>query len=457
MFKSLYLLIEIKKYREYNYFYQIYLSMKKTILFSILALFACKVGVASSLISATPKDGIGKQVVCIHSCGGETKLEEGAFNLLYNASDGTNSRKKWVNTSNLYPWVILELVDIYTIDKIVFRDAKLFEPAFGNVAQYRIEVSMEEPENCMWEEVALKKRQGGFNTKELVFENPVKAKYIKFTAWPGTKVDGTLDNGVRIYGFDVYGTLAEEAQREPVSVGKTVLGFNNASTYYERPLNIIDGNVTNENNRWRTSRPGAADSAQWVVIDLEKTYSVDKLALYDAKTLIPTAPNISGYNVYFSTEQPDIDKIKANEDKNTCWTKVVDAYDEDRSGLNYKTDEFEPAPARYIKLEVPRSRATGAICIFQFEVYGEEITNSLSIAEAGPDFVVLPNPVKRGSSLTVSEPGKVQIYSLEGRLIKEQIVSDSSDQIHTFDLDGGIYLIRLINNNTSKTTKLIVE
>lgn len=435
--------------------------MKKLLFFIVFSLLGSTAVLASDLISAVPKNGVGKQIVSIHSCGGQTKAEEGAYNLLYNASDGENSRKKWVNTSNLFPWVVFELTDIYAIEKIVFRDVKSFEPAYGNIPQYRIEVSLEHPDECMWEEVALKKRQGGFNVKELTFETPVKARYVKFTAWRGQLLTGSSDNGVRIYGFDMYGTLSEKVERESISVGKTILGSNNTSStqYYEQALNILDGNKTNIANVWRSSRPSTSDTLRWVVIDLEKKYKINQFKLYDAKTLDTDYINISGYNVYLSTEMPDLEKIKENEDENTCWVKVVDAYEKNRLSDNIKTDVIIPEEARYVKLEIPRSKATGFIRLFQFEVFGEEVIeqNALSnIKESS--FTIYPNPVKRGGAVKISAGnGLLQIYSLEGTLVYEQNISNENNTFSTAGLHTGIYLVQIMNQNGSESAKLIVE
>ncbi|MDR1681904.1 MAG: hypothetical protein LBS25_00730, partial [Candidatus Symbiothrix sp.] len=121
----------------------------------------------SRLISPTPQDGKGKQIAGVYAFNGQTKADEGAFNLLYNASEGSSSTKKWCNNSRVYPWVVFELTDIYAIDKIVFRDVKPYESNFGNVPEYWVYVSTESAENCSWTEVAHLSGQSAVNVKEV--------------------------------------------------------------------------------------------------------------------------------------------------------------------------------------------------------------------------------------------------------------------------------------------------
>jgi hypothetical protein len=410
----------------------------------------------SVLISAPPQDGKGKQTVGIHSCGGQVKAEEGAYNLLYNAAEGAGSKKKWCNTSNLYPWVVFELSDIYTIDKLIFRDVKPYESNCGNVPEYWVYVSLEAPDNCMWTEVAHQRQQGGLNVKEITFD-PVEARYVKFVASRGIKSDGGFDNAIRIYGLDIYGTFSEEINREAVSVGKTVLGFNSSANYYERPLHLLDGNTGYVNNRWRSGRPPVSDSLSWVVIDLEQLYEVSQFKLYDAKTLDSGQTNLSGYHVYVSTEEPDLIKIGKNKDDNVCWTKVVDAYAENRSEQNIKTDEIATTRARYIKLEIPRSRTTGYIQLYQLEVFGEKAITALPEPKAGNRLEIVSNPVKSGVSITLRGTGAVKIYSLQGVLLKEQSRIAGKTRLSSAGMSPGVYLVQLIDGKQVYSEKLIIQ
>jgi hypothetical protein len=417
-----------------------------------LLLWTASLFAQSILISVPPQNGKGKQTVSIHSCGGQAKAEEGAYNLLYNAAEGANSKKKWCNTSNLYPWVVFELNDIYTIDKLIFRDVKPYESNFANVPEYWVYISLESPDNCSWTEVAHQRQQGALDVKEITFD-PVNARYIKFVASRGIKPDNKYDNAIRIYGLDIYGILSEKTEKEAVSAGKTVLDFNASYSYYERPLHLLDGNTTSVNNHWRAGRPAVSDTLSWVIIDLEQMYDVNKFRLYDAKFLDKGQTNLSGYNVYASAEEPDLSKIGRNKDDNTCWTKVVDAYAEDRAEQNIKTDEIAPVRARYIKLEIPRSRISAYIQIYQFEVFGEEAPTALPEMKTGGRLEITSNPVKSGYAIPVQGTGYVKIYSSQGVLLKEQSVSGGSTAISSAGMTPGVYFVQLFDGNKDAITE----
>lgn len=421
-----------------------------------LSLVAIGLHAQGVLISAPPQDGKGKQVVSIHSNGGQTKMEEGAYNLLYNSADGSKSTKKWCNTSKLYPWVVFEMTDIYTIDRLVFRDVKPYENQFGNVPEYWVYVSNENPDNCEWTEVAHKKQQDNLDLKEITFD-PVEARYIKLVTSRGKTSDNKFDNAIRIYGVDIYGTFSEKVERESVSVGKTILGFNSPSAYYERPLHLLDGNITNRDNRWKFTRPALTDSLIWVVIDLEQLVEVNKFRLYDAKTLEKSEFNLSGYNVYLSTEAPDISKIVRNKDGNTCWTKVVDAYAENRQSENIKTDLITPTRARYVKLEIPRTRASGNVLLFQLEVFGEKVATALPQAMDDNQWDIASNPLKRGTPILINGQGVLRIYSVQGKLVKEKTASDAQTTVSSSDMQPGVYLLQWTADNRTKTKSLIIN
>lgn len=428
--------------------------MKKTYLFIyLLACFGTYSYAQSELISATPKDGVGNQIVNIHSYSGSTSVNNGAFNLLYNHSDGAGSSKHWANNNQWYPWVVFELIDNYDIDKIIFRDAKTQSAENANVPEYHISVSSENPDNCQWQSILHVDGQENVNVKEINL-NAQNVRYIKFVGKRGQKTDGTWDNLIRIYGLDIYGTLSEKVERESVSVGKTVLGFNGESYYYERPLHILDGNTTTEDNVWRSTRPTVTDSLRWVVLDLETDYNITGFKLHDAKTLTPNAANITGYNVYVSTIAPDIDKITPNIDQNTQWTKVVDAYAQDRIDQNIKTDEIATTKARYVKLEIPRSRANGYIRVFQFEVLGKEAPSSLNDNKLN-ELNIYPTQVKRGENILVKSEkgGLLKIINTQGQIIFEYLLQSGEQNVQTQNLIPGLYILNLNNANS----KIIVK
>jgi len=431
--------------------------MKKLLLFYTMLFGTCCIYSQSQIISAVPVDGIGKQNVCIHSYTGQVAgASNRAFNLLYNVSEGSTSTKRWYNNTEWFPWVVFELTDFYSIDKIVFRDVRTKDATYGNVQEFYVYVSSKDPSFCQWKRVAHKQGTSSMDVKEIALDNADSVRYIKFICSPGIKADQTWDDGVRIYGLDIYGILSEKVERESVSTGKTVLGFNGALNYYERPLNILDGNTSNVESVWYSSRPDISDSLRWVVIDLEKNCNINGFRLYDAKVLITKAPNFSGYNVYVSSEMPDISKVVANKDENTCWKKVVDAYAVDRSAQNIKTDAIESVDARYVKLEIPRSRITGYLRVFQFEVLGQELATLVEEVKEVKGFSLIPTQLKQGETFSVcsGKVGILKIFNIQGMIVAEYLLQSGIQQtISAERLSPGIYIVNFNNDNQ----KLIVK
>lgn len=406
-------------------------------------------------IGKYPCNGIGKQFVSIHSCSGQVKPEEGAFNLLYNQID---SKKKWCEDKNEHPWVIFELSDVYSIRKLVFRDVAPFETGNGNVPEYWIYVSTTNTEEGSWIEVVHKTGQENVNVKEDLLINPTEARYIKFVASRGTRTDnGQTENAVRIYGFDIYGDFSRKIERDNlISVGKSVMKFYDATSYYERPLHLLDGNKTNKSSKWAFLKAGAQDSLKQVIIDLEDNYRISKFMIYDTKTLDPVNGNMNGYTISISAEAPDLSLISNVEDKNTIWTKVVNTTG--RSDENIKTDIIEPMEGRYVKLEIPRSRVSGTTRLYEFEVYGEKKNTAINQKQANLAIKIWPSRLVSGAELFIenTEKGNLNIYSLHGSFIASWNITPPSQSIQ-INLPVGTYIAQVGTRNSEKRTKIIVE
>lgn len=402
-------------------------------------------------IGGYPLNGIGKKIVSIHSSSGSANSGESAFNLLYTHID---SKKKWCDNVNENPWVVFELTDVYAIDKLAFRDVSPYENGNGNVPEYWIFVSTTGTADGDWTEIVHKTNQGAVAVKEDVFETPVNARYIKFVASRGTRTDnGEKENAIRIYGFDIYGTLSQKIDRgDLVSVGKTVLKFYDASNYFEQPLHLIDGNTTNSANKWAFYRAGEGDSLKYVVIDLEQEYDIEKFKIYDTHYLEPnTDKNINGYNIYLSTEAPDLSLITNLKDDNTVWTQVVNA--NGRGAENIKTDIITPTKGRFVKLEIPRSRVDGTTRLFEFEVYKKE-SNAIEQNTAN-NLKVWPSVLNNNESLNISntEAGKIYVYAADGSLTTSKNIP-SLASVH-LDIPAGSYIAMVLTPSITKSFKII--
>lgn len=404
-------------------------------------------------IAYYPAHGIGKKIARIHSCSGQTKDSEGAFNLLYSYL----SPRKWCEDKNANPWVIFELYDYYNIDKTVFRDVAPYESGNGNVPEYWIYTSTTGTADSDWKEVVHKTGQQRVDVKEDVFDVPEEARYIKLVASRGTRTDnGKPENAIRIYGFDIYGSFSRPVDRENVvSVGKTVLGFHGASEDFWQPLHLLDGDATNEANQWRFARTTGTDSLYYVVLDLEEEYEVDKFVLHDSGTSGGSGYNIDGYNIYVSTKAPVMSSISMTGDRNDGWTKVVNT--NGRRSENVKNDMVVPIAARYVKLEIPRSCTFGAVRLNEFEVckVGDDAGNSIAYAETP---LLMPNLLRSGESVTIRnmESGKVSLFDLQGTLLQELSISDDA-QSFPLQLPAGMYVVRMDKGTMHKAEKLMLR
>lgn len=404
-------------------------------------------------IAYYPPGGIGKKVARIHSGSGQTKESEGPFNLLYSYLNP----RKWCEDKSENPWVIFELTDYYKIEKTVFHDVAPYESGNGNVPEYRIYTSVTGTAEGDWKILVHKTDQQSVDVKEDLFDIPEEARYIKFVASRGTRTDnGSTENAIRIYGFDIYGSFSRVIDRSNlVSVGKRVLGFNDAVDYYCQPLHMLDGDATNQTNRWYFNQAGESDSLKYVVIDLENEYEIEKFVLYDAGNFEAVSNNIDGYNIYVSTTAPDMSLISTTEDKNTVWTKVADA--KGRRNDNIKTDIIAPVAARYVKLEIPSSRTSASVSLYEFEVYKKDNT-SASTATSISDAQIIPNVLRSGDYFTVKNfpSGKLSIFDLRGVLLMEKNITEN-ETLMRVSLPTGIYVVALKNDQSGKAVKLIVK
>jgi predicted GH43/DUF377 family glycosyl hydrolase len=398
-----------------------------------------------------PFRGLGNKKVSIYASSGETNAGESAFNLLC-----FEKQNKWCEDKTQNPWVIFELNDYYDINKLVFRDVAPYESGNGNVPEYWIYTSTAGVNDNDWVLALHKTDQGSIDVKVDSFSTPIKSRYIKFVASRGVRTDnGATENAIRIYGFDIFGTLAETVDRgDLVSVGKSVLDFYDAKNYYDQPLHLLDGNL-NADNFWQFDRAGSADSLKYVIIDLENEYEIEKFKLYDAGNFDSKSYNLSGYKIYVSEEKPDLDLITPLIDKNTVWRKVVDVTDVKLQ--NTKTNVIEPVTSRYVKLEIPLSRSSVLNRIYQFEVYKKNTLNGNSQMSLS-NIKVWPNYLKAGETLNfeMNESGKLSVYSVQGNLV---LKSDLHKNINNCDVDlpVGCYVANINTNHKSKRFKFVVH
>jgi hypothetical protein len=352
--------------------------MKATNWLLCLVVFLMTTGVyaQSELISRIPNNSVGKLKASIHSYSSQTGWGEGAYNLLL-----SDPQIKWCDNTTAQPWVIVELLDYYNVDKFVITDCHPFESTKGNFAAYQIFVTDKAPSPVTkdwsdgdWVKVVDKTGVGDLDVKKDSLLTPQKARYVKLLIPDkGLRpVELTVENAIRIYGFDIYGTPAGKIDRSNlISVGKTILSYYKSENVRETAINLLDGNITNVANKWCFYAPKDEEPFRYAVIDLEKQYDINQFILYDCETL-ESNKNLYGCNIYVSDVAPNINLITPAGDTNTCWRQVVNSDGEDYEST--KTYSISSTKGRFVKLEIPIEKIINneTTRLFQFEVYGTE-------------------------------------------------------------------------------------
>lgn len=383
----------------------------------------------SKLISRMPTNGVGKQIVSIHSFSAQTNPNEGATNLLI--PDIATNTDKWCDASTAQPWVILELSNYYDIDKFVITDARIRELNNGNFSEYKIFVTDKAYDGVIggwddadWTEVAYRSGEGDSIVKTVKLDTPIKARYVKLLILnKGVRHDnGNPENAIRVYGFDIYGSFNSEIDRgNLISVGKTILATENSVSKRETGINIIDGNITNIYDKWCFGSYGTDIIQRYTIIDLEALYDISDIKIYDANLLEPGTPNMQGCNIYVSRYAPDLSLINMyNEDTNDCWTKVVDSNLQELEDI--KDYPLTGVLGRFVKIEIPYDKAGDAnqlSRIFEAEVYG-------SPAAVGSDDATLSLLSVSKGSISPKFSGDITTYTVNVDKEVESVVISAS-------------------------------
>lgn len=390
-----------------------------------------------NLISTSRADGIGKRIVNIHSSSGFNNNTENIYKLLIGAENVKGDGDKWYADNTESPWVVFSLSDIYKIDKIEWRDCNWYEIKHDviNSSEYWIYVSTTGTNPADWQLVAHEDNVIHQSIKSKVFDTPVEARYVKFALKPG----GKDKKKIRIYGFDIYGELSQTIDRNGiVSIGKTVLDCSGYSSDRETPANLLDGLVS---NNWNTTK--TTSGSHWVTVDLENEYEINRFQIRDS------SPYITGYNVYVSNEELSGDDAK--------WIPVVENATFSKTQMNKQVNLDEPVKARYVKLEIPRSKLAGnAVNIKEFEVYKTQGETAIEDVTDNKLPLFYPNPVSKNDRLFVSLSGDLKIFSMQGLLIQKQQVN-GGQAISLSDLTAGVYVLALTDEEgNTKSSRIVV-
>ena len=371
--------------------------------------------------------------VRIHSYSGQVNQNESAYNLFADPSQYI----KWCDNKSTEPWVIFELADTYLLDRFVFRDSKTVE-GNNNVHEYRIHTSNKGVEDGDWEEVVYRNDGDDANIKDDRLTEPKEARFVKFSM----KMPKAED-AIRIYGFDLYGKLKERTDRDKlVSVGKTFLKSSGSNSYYSNPRHILDGLTNNEEYQWVFNKDIA--DKHYCILDLEDEYEINSFKIYDSN-------NVTGYNVYISTEAPDLNEITNSSDNNSLWHQVISG----ELNKAVKEKQIDKVKARYIKLEIPQANIDSeSAAITEFEIYKDN-TSSVKTADC-KSIELYPNPVKQGNPFYITGNGHVEIFSAEGMKVYSKAVSEKT-LVNTSHFIPGIYIVSFSDKAGKQMKKLVVE
>ena len=389
--------------------------------------------------SPTPIDEISQEIespkVHIHSYSSQVGEGEAAYSLF---ADPTKYIK-WCDNASTTPWVVFELGDIYLLDRFVFRDSKTVE-GNNNVYEYWIYTSNTGVGDDDWEEVVHRSDAGEANVKDDRLSIPKEARWVKFLM----KLPKN-ENAVRIYGFDLYGSLKERTDRgDNISVGKTFVKGSESGSFYSNPRHLFDGLTEDTEYKWKLGKNG--EVPYYCIIDLEDEYYIKSFKMYDSN-------NVSGYNVYVNTVKSDLNQIEEVLDDNTSWQQVV------AGEINQTTKEkqVKDVKARYVKLEIPQENIIGnEVAITEFEIYQDGLYTSI-LKNEKVDLNVFPNPVRKGEPLTITgEDGNISIYSVSGEKIYNAPISDKLS-FFTQELASGVYFVKWTKGKREINRKFLVK
>lgn len=400
----------------------------------------------SQIISRRPTYGYGKQVARVVKSSGRVNVSEDARFIL----DSDRTTKWCYNGSVSKPYVIVELAGIYNVDRFDIYDSRTMED-YDNSDEYAISVSLD---GKTFSTVASETGVSDESRHVCILPEPVAARYVKLQIGKGGS------GAVRVYGFDIWGVFkenVEEGNDLPASIGKTILGSSDVKNFDETALNLVDGVSDVAELSWNFDNKGSGSPINWVVVDLEDSYSIDRLTLYDCKNQ-NNVENVTGYRVYTSTIAPTEEEMgRFNKvPGGTKWRRVASVTDDGGDIKTFSLDE--PVVARYVKLEVPYKNVSDSAMLREFEIYGNLVSTNIS-GTLGDGLVdIYPCVVERGDDIhiVVSKDASYTLCSVGGEVVKTGIARGDTPVV-TSSLPSGIYLVRVVTDKYAVCRKVVVR
>ena len=122
---------------------------------------------------------------------------------------------------------------------------------------------------------------------------------------------------------------------------------------------------------------------------------------------------------------------------------------------------YFPLTLKYLKftMALPEKDVVNEILVPTFEQYYGEPSGVETIVSKTADLCIYPNPVDAGTSVNieVSDDAVVCVYAMSGALMSQMEVQAGSAEISTAGFAPGLYIIRVVTENTTSVAKLIVK
>ena len=141
------------------------------------------------------------------------------------------------------------------------------------------------------------------------------------------------------------------------------------------------------------------------------------------------------------------------------WLDVDNVFDNAENKTNRIVEPFVASKVR-LKVNQAQQNSNDASRIYEFHVYGSELSTGTSDSKIQPSsWLVYPNPLEDRKQLTVNvvEQGRVCIYSMQGVLMKRQLIEPGTTVINTRCFLPGTYVVCFSTDREVLTQKLIVN
>ncbi|MDC1105809.1 discoidin domain-containing protein [Prolixibacteraceae bacterium] len=224
-----------------------------------------------------------------------------------------------------------------------------------------------------------------------------------------------------------------------VALNKQVVDHS-GSTPNELPSFLFDGETSPESASSKWCETG--DGPHYVVVDLEKVYSVYEFKMFDSGNKEDANWNSVGYT------------IEVSEDNKT-WTTIAESATDDSTTKDIFTNGVK---ARYVKYTTGGDNGNGTIRLFEFEIYGTKDLSTPVITSSAALISVYPNPTTdfievKGVGITTETT--VELFDLLGQL-ERSIPNYSGQKIDMTGLTKGVHIVRIKTGDSITYTKIMV-